>query len=100
MKILFEEHIIIIRGRKEDSMKNLCYLRDLPSDNVQDELKVLATLQKEMETTRSSCSATITRLLDKTVLIPMAIISFLFFTQSFGGSNMVAFYTVIIFQVS
>ena len=35
----------------------------------------------------------------RTVLLPMALLVFLFFTQSFSGSNMVGYYTITIFQV-
>ena len=35
----------------------------------------------------------------RTVLLPMALLVFLFFTQSFSGSNMVSYYTITIFQV-
>jgi hypothetical protein len=36
----------------------------------------------------------------RTVLLPMALLVFLFFTQSFSGSNMVSYYTITIFQAS
>merc|ERR550519_1742816 len=40
------------------------------------------------------------RLVDRTVILPMALLVFLFFTQSFSGSNMVSYYTITIFQMA
>merc|ERR1719447_1912935 len=47
-----------------------------------------------------SISLTISRIFDRTVLLPMALLVFLFFTQSFSGSNMVSYYTITIFQMA
>merc|ERR1719361_619020 len=47
-----------------------------------------------------SIRLTISRIFNRTVLLPMALLVFLFFTQSFSGSNMVSYYTVTILQMA
>jgi len=91
---------LISRGRKEDAEKNLSTLRGLSTSAVQEELKTLEAVDQEDKDQEQSLSATMTRLLDRTVLRPMALLVFLFFTQSFSGSNMVSYYTVTILQMA
>ena len=100
-KDLFDKNIMMFlsRGRKEDAEKNLSTLRGLSTSAVQEELKTLEAVDQEDKDQEQSLSATMTRLLDRTVLRPMALLVFLFFTQSFSGSNMVSYYTVTILQV-
>ena len=47
-----------------------------------------------------SLGTTLARLVGPTVTRPAALLVFLFFTQSFSGSNMVSYYTVTIFQLA
>ena len=47
-----------------------------------------------------SLGTTMARLVGPTVTRPAALLVFLFFTQSFSGSNMVSYYTVTIFQLA
>ena len=86
-----------IRGRKEDAEKTLCILRGTDSSQVQEELKSMEALD-EKEQSGQSLRMTITKLSDQSVIKPMALLVFLFFTQSFSGSNMVSYYTVTILQ--
>ena len=62
-------------------------------------MKALEADEADEKNQDQSLSATVTKLLDRTVLFPMALLVFLFFTQSFSGSNMVSYYTVTILQV-
>jgi len=91
---------LLSRGRKDDAEKNLCSLRGMSTTQVHDELKALEAVEEEEKNQEQSISATISKLLDRTVLRPMALLVFLFFTQSFSGSNMVSYYTVTILQMA
>jgi len=90
---------LISRGRKEDAEKTLCILRGTDSSQVQEELKSMESLD-EKEQSGQSLRMTITKLLDQSVIKPMVLLVFLFFTQSFSGSNMVSYYTVTILQMA
>ena len=72
----------------------------MSTTQVHEELKALEAVEEEEKNQDQSVLATISKLLDRTVLRPMALLVFLFFTQSFSGSNMVSYYTVTILQVS
>ena len=91
--------IINIRGRREDAEKTLCSLRGLSKSQVHEELKALEVVGQEEKNQSRSLSAIVRKLMDRSVLLPMALLVFLFFTQSFSGSNMVSYYTVTILQV-
>ena len=64
-------------------------------------MKEIETINKEGMYDEGKSFTTKTKmLLDKSSLIPMIIVVFLFATQSFCGSNMVNYYMVTILQVS
>jgi len=90
---------LLARGRREEAEKNLCSLRGLTSSQVHEELKALEVGEEEQKGQSRSIKTTVSKLLDRSVLLPMALLVFLFFTQSFSGSNMVSYYTVTILQV-
>ena len=84
----------------EEATNNLCRLRGLDASQVQEELKTIIAIERQDEKMNQSLSVKLRKLLDRTVMIPMALLLFLFFTQSFSGSNMVSYYMVTILQVS
>merc|ERR1719474_2658571 len=63
-------------------------------------MRMIESSSGEEEGEVPSISLTISRIFDRTVLLPMALLVFLFFTQSFSGSNMVSYYTITIFQMA
>lgn len=82
-------------------MESLAKLRGLAGDGVEEELQALeAVVQAETDNVAGNWRESCARLLDRTVLLPMALLVFLFFTQSFSGSNMVSYYTVTILQMA
>jgi len=91
---------LLARGRREEAEKNLCSLRGLTSSQVHEELKALEVGEEEQKGQSRSIKTTVSKLLDRSVLLPMALLVFLFFTQSFSGSNMVSYYTVTILQMA
>jgi len=91
---------LLSRGRREDAEKTLCSLRGLSKSQVHEELKALEVVGQEEKNQSRSLSAIVRKLMDRSVLLPMALLVFLFFTQSFSGSNMVSYYTVTILQMA
>ena len=89
----------IFRGRRDEAERTLCSLRGMNSEKVQQELKMMEFMEKESRDEGDSTKHKLGMLVQRTVLMPMAILVFLFFTQSFSGSNMVGYYTVTILQV-
>ena len=89
----------INRGRMEDATNTLCRLRGLSASQVQEELDTLIAIEKKDHIVKKSLSEKLRKLQDKTVLKPMTLLVFLFFTQSFSGSNMISYYMVTILQV-
>ena len=83
----------------EDATNTLCSLRGLSVSQVQEELDTLIAIEKKTQIVKPSLSEGLRKLQDRTVLKPMALLVFLFFTQSFSGSNMISYYTVTILQV-
>ena len=83
----------------EDATNTLCSLRGLSANQVQEELNTLIAIEKNNQIVRQSLSERLSKLLDRTVLKPMALLTFLFCTQSFSGSNMIGYYMVTILQV-
>ena len=83
----------------EDATNTLCSLRGLSANQVQEELNTLIAIEKNNQIVRQSLSERLSKLLDRTVLKPMALLIFLFCTQSFSGSNMISYYIVTILQV-
>ena len=83
----------------EDAKNTLCSLRGLSVSQVQEELDTLIAIEKKDQIVKQSLSERLRKLQDKTVLKPMALLFFLFFTQSFSGSNMISYYMVTILQV-
>ena len=59
-----------------------------------------AAAKAENSSSGSSMRHKVSALMSRSVLIPMALLVFLFFTQSFSGSNMVSYYTVTILQMA
>jgi MFS family permease len=72
----------------------------MSTTQVHEELKSLEAVEEDDRNQEQSLAATMTKLMDRTVLRPMALLVFLFFTQSFSGSNMVSYYTVTILQMA
>ena len=83
----------------EDATNTLCSLRGLSVSQVQEELDTLIAIEKKNQIVKPSLSERLRKLADRTVLKPMALLVFLFFTQSFSGSNMISYYMVTILQV-
>ena len=83
----------------EDATNTLCSLRGLSVSQVQEELDTLIAIEKKTQIVKPSLSEGLRKLQDRTVLKPMALLVFLFFTQSFSGSNMISYYMVTILQV-
>ena len=93
---------MIIRGRREEAVTSLCRLRGVsdPGD-VEAEISAMeAAAKAENSSSGSSMRHKLSALMSRSVLIPMALLVFLFFTQSFSGSNMVSYYTVTILQMA
>jgi len=90
------------KGRREDALQSLARLRGLAVDSsaIKEEMRMIESSSGEEEGEVPSISLTISRIFDRTVLLPMALLVFLFFTQSFSGSNMVSYYTITIFQMA
>jgi len=91
---------LVSRGRKDEAEKVLCSLRGLSSEQVQNELKLMESLDQEAREEGDSWKHKLVLLMQRSVLLPMVILVFLFFTQSFSGSNMVGYYTVTILQMA
>ena len=93
---------MLIRGRKEEAVVNLCRLRGASDPGeVEMEMSALeAAAKAENSSGNSSMRDKVSTLASRSVLIPMALLVFLFFTQSFSGSNMVSYYTVTILQMA
>ena len=92
---------LLARGRRQQAKENLSKLRGLEVEQVEEELTSLeAVVQSESSNQAGSWRETLARLSDRTVLLPMTLLVFLFFTQSFSGSNMVSYYTVTILQMA
>jgi len=94
---------LLSRGRRDDALASLAKLRGLPteSDAIKKEMRVLEKMNEELEGGGgASLRSLFGRLVDRTVILPMALLVFLFFTQSFSGSNMVSYYTITIFQMA
>ena len=91
-----------IRGRKEEAVVNLCRLRGVsePGDVEMEISAIEAAAKAENSSSDSSMRTKVSALVSRSVLIPMALLVFLFFTQSFSGSNMVSYYTVTILQMA
>ena len=89
------------RGRREEARHNLSQLRGLTGPQVDQELEALeVVVRAETDNSAGSWRETAAKLYQRTVLLPMALLVFLFFTQSFSGSNMVSYYTVTILQMA
>eukprot|EP00092_Neocalanus_flemingeri_P013767 GFUD01014847.1.p1 GENE.GFUD01014847.1~~GFUD01014847.1.p1 ORF type:complete len:578 (+),score=118.94 GFUD01014847.1:284-2017(+) len=91
---------LVSRGRRDEAEKTLCSLRGLNPEKVQQELKMMEIMEEEIRGGGDSWKYKLGMLVEKSVLMPMAILLFLFFTQSFSGSNMVGYYTVTILQMA
>jgi len=89
---------LLKRGRYEDASRTMCVLRGQSKEDVNSEVDLLQKTLDEESTEGGGLR--IKSLLERTVLIPMSLLVFLFFTQSFSGSNMVSYYTVTIFQIA
>lgn len=90
-----------LRGRTDAAKKTLSWLRGLNPEDVETELKSLEKIHQSSASQNSSNTVQKARtFFQRPVLYPMSLLIFLFFTQSFSGSNMVSYYTVTIFQVS
>ena len=88
------------RGKVEKARETLIYLRQAGPESVDRELKEIETINKEgLYDEVKSLSTKTKMLLEKSSLIPMTIVVFLFAAQSFCGSNMVNYYMVSILQV-
>ena len=88
------------RGNVEKTRKTLISLRQTGPESVDKELKEIETINKEGQYDEAKNFSTKTKmLLEKSSLIPMTIVVFLFAAQSFCGSNMVNYYMVSILQV-
>ena len=95
-------YFTFIRGRREEAVANLCRLRGV-SDPQEVEMEISAmeaAAKAENSSSGSSMRHKVSALMSRSVLIPMALLVFLFFTQSFSGSNMVSYYTVTILQMA
>ena len=89
------------RGRREEARDNLSKLRGLTGPQVEQELEALElVLKAETDNSAGTWRESASKLYQRTVLRPMALLVFLFFTQSFSGSNMVSYYTVTILQMA
>ena len=78
----------------------MIYLRQSDPESVDKELKEIETINKEgLYDEAKNFSTKAKMLLEKSSLIPMTIVVFLFAAQSFCGSNMVNYYMVSILQV-
>ena len=99
MQLICHYHI---RGRKEEAVANLCRLRGVsePGDVEMEISAIEAAAKAENSSSDSSMRHKVSALVSRSVLIPMALLVFLFFTQSFSGSNMVSYYTVTILQMA
>ena len=92
---------LLARGRRQEARENLSKLRGVGGEEVEEELQSLeSVVQAETDNQSGSWKESLARLVDRTVLLPMALLVFLFFTQSFSGSNMVSYYTVTILQMA
>jgi len=95
---------LLSRGRREEATQSLARLRGLEveSSAIKEEMRMIEGSSGEGQGSGEapSISLTISRIFDRTVLLPMALLVFLFFTQSFSGSNMVSYYTITIFQMA
>jgi len=91
---------LVSRGRRDEAEKTLCSLRGQAPENVQQELKEMEIMEEENREEGDSCGDQLGLLVQRSVLLPMGVLVFLFFTQSFSGSNMVGFYTVTILQMA
>jgi len=95
---------LLSRGRREEATQSLARLRGLEvnSSALKEEMRMIEGSSGESQGTGEAPSIrlTISRIFDRTVLLPMALLVFLFFTQSFSGSNMVSYYTITIFQMA
>ena len=112
-------NFLYCRGRKSEAVDNLLKLRGKTNpESVESEMAGLElVVKKETGSGSQTWSQRFNALLTRTVLIPMVLLVFLFFTQSFSGelrtivrlsiitclvlgSNMVSYYTVTIFQMA
>jgi len=95
---------LLSRGRREEATQSLARLRGLEENSsaLKEEMRMIEGSSGESQGTGEAPSIclTISRIFDRTVLLPMALLVFLFFTQSFSGSNMVSYYTITIFQMA
>lgn len=95
---------LLSRGRREEAIKSLSRLRGLQVDSsaIKEEMRMIEGSSGESDVSGEAPSIrlTISRIFKRTVLLPMALLVFLFFTQSFSGSNMVSYYTITIFQMA
>ena len=61
---------------------------------VESEIEAMeAVVKEEASSSSDSMRLRMMRLSSRTVTLPMMLLVFLFFTQSFSGSNMVSYYT-------
>lgn len=91
---------LVSRGRRKDAIKSLRYLRGLDNAGVESELQNIEKIHNNSNKESYSFSQKCSTFFSRSVLVPMALLIFLFFTQSFSGSNMVSYYTVTIFQIA
>lgn len=89
---------LLKNGRSREAEANLCLLRGLQPEHVAAELAELREVSSLQGEGRPRTSWR--NLLHRTTLLPMALLVYLFFTQSFSGSNMVSYYTVTILKMA
>jgi len=90
------------RGRTEEAISNVMLLRGVDRKLAETIIQADAQASHQDETKPNSVGfvKTLSDLCSLTVILPMLLLVFLFFTQSFSGSNMVSYYTVTIFQMA
>ena len=73
----------------------MCKLRGASDPSkVESEIEAMeAVVKEEASSSSDSMRLRMMRLSSRTVTLPMMLLVFLFFTQSFSGSNMVSYYT-------
>ena len=101
-RFLYITNIFIFRGRRSEAIKNLCKLRGF-SDHNDAEVEISAmevVIKQENVSPSFSFQEKCSKLLSRSVFFPIMLLVFLFFTQSFSGSNMVSYYTVTILQMA
>ncbi|XP_023329395.1 facilitated trehalose transporter Tret1 isoform X2 [Eurytemora carolleeae] len=87
--------------RRSEAAVNLAKLRGLTIEDVQAELNSLEQPSVPSESfEKESGKSKLSLITNRTSILPMLLLIFLFFTQSFSGSNMVSYYTVTILQMA